>query len=233
MTIRGSSLGVYGGPYTPQHGSRVFQYPKVHTPWYTPFTSEFQSTKIWSRIPPLTDILITHGPPLAHLEGNINLGKSTDGFYALLTELWHVGAYLWAHTSWCWEGWQRHNRNQRSTYRRDSRSCKGLCVKTLHIYASAYRHEIVGTLRQKNQRKNQIFGGGRLTFIRRSCVRSSLPSIMTTPWMRTVKNIALSSSDASSFGAIDIHPRILNHCLGTCIFNVVSRVHCWHVIKLT
>ena len=96
VTIRGRTLRVYGSPYTPQHGSWVFQYPKVHAPWYSPSekpTSEYQSTKIWSRIPPLTDILITHGPPLAHLDSgsNINFGKSTtDGCYALLTALWHV-----------------------------------------------------------------------------------------------------------------------------------------------
>ena len=94
VTIRGRTLSIYGSPYTPQHGSWVFQYPKVHAPWYSPYekpTSEYESTKIWSRIPPLTDILITHGPPLAHLDSsNINLGKSTDGCYALLTALWRV-----------------------------------------------------------------------------------------------------------------------------------------------
>ena len=93
VTIRGRTLRIYGSPYTPQHGSWVFQYPKVHAPWYSPSdkpTSEYQSTQIWSRIPPLTDILITHGPPLAHLDNNINLGNSTDGCYALLTALWRV-----------------------------------------------------------------------------------------------------------------------------------------------
>ena len=92
--MRGRTLRIYGSPYTPQHGSWVFQYPKVHAPWYSPYdkpTSEYESTKIWSRIPPLTDILITHGPPLAHLDSsNIDLGKSTDGCYALLTALWRV-----------------------------------------------------------------------------------------------------------------------------------------------
>lgn len=88
VKIRGRTLRVYGSPYTPQHGSWVLQYPKVHAPLYSPsdkHTSEHQSTEIWSRIPPLTDILITHGPPLAHLDSNINLGC-----YALLTALWHV-----------------------------------------------------------------------------------------------------------------------------------------------
>jgi hypothetical protein len=93
VTIRGRTLRVYGSPYTPQYGSWVFQYPKVHTPWYSPSdkpTSEYESTKIWYRIPPLTDILITHGPPLAHLDSNVNLGSSANGCYALLTALWRI-----------------------------------------------------------------------------------------------------------------------------------------------
>ena len=97
VTIRGRMLRVYGSPYTPQHGSWVFQYPKVHAPryYYSPsdeHTTASESIKIWSRIPLLTDILITHGPPLAHLDhSNTNLGKSsTDGCYALLTALWRV-----------------------------------------------------------------------------------------------------------------------------------------------
>ena len=54
-------------------------------------TSEYESTNFWSRIPPLTYILIAHGPPPVHLDSsNINLGKSTDGCYALLTALRHV-----------------------------------------------------------------------------------------------------------------------------------------------
>ena len=87
VTIRGRTLRIYGSPYTPQHGSWVFQYPRVHPPWYSPSktpTSEYQSTQIWSRIPPLTDILITHGPPLGHLD------NTAAGCYALLTALWRV-----------------------------------------------------------------------------------------------------------------------------------------------
>ena len=88
VTIHERTIRVYGSPYTPKHGSSVFQYPKVHALSYPPSlkpTTEYESTKIWSRIPPLTDILITHGPPLAHLDSNIHLGC-----YALLTALWHV-----------------------------------------------------------------------------------------------------------------------------------------------
>ncbi|KAF9267944.1 metallophosphoesterase domain-containing protein 1 [Marasmius fiardii PR-910] len=87
ITIRRRKLRIYGSPYTPKHGSWVFQYLRVHPPWYSATeapTSEYESTRIWSRIPPLTDILITHGPPLTHLD----LNKS--GCYALLTALWRV-----------------------------------------------------------------------------------------------------------------------------------------------
>jgi hypothetical protein len=41
-------------------------------------------------MPPLADILITHDSPLALLDDNINLGKLTIGYYALLKALWHM-----------------------------------------------------------------------------------------------------------------------------------------------
>ncbi|KAK7468301.1 hypothetical protein VKT23_002815 [Stygiomarasmius scandens] len=87
VTIRGRTLRIYGSPYTPKHGSWAFQYPRIHAPWYSLTekpSSEYESTTIWSRIPSLTDVLITHGPPLAHLD----LDKS--GCYALLAALWRV-----------------------------------------------------------------------------------------------------------------------------------------------
>jgi len=95
ITIHDRTLHIYGSPFTPQHGHWEFQYPRVHPPWYSPSekpTSDYKSTQIWSRIPPLTDILITHGPPLGHLDNNIsfNLEKSAAGCYALLTALWRV-----------------------------------------------------------------------------------------------------------------------------------------------
>ncbi|THV01282.1 metallophosphoesterase domain-containing protein 1 [Dendrothele bispora CBS 962.96] len=88
IVVRGRRLRIYGSPYTPKHGSWVFQYPRVHPLWYSPdknLTSEYQSTKLWSCIPPLTDILITHGPPFAHLDLDDRVGC-----YALLTALWRV-----------------------------------------------------------------------------------------------------------------------------------------------
>ena len=43
-------LNVYGSPWTPQYGISAFQYPREQDVWS-------------NRIPALTDILITHGPP--------------------------------------------------------------------------------------------------------------------------------------------------------------------------
>lgn len=85
VTIRGRTLRVYGSPYTPKHGSWVFQYPRVSPRLYSPSENcESESTNIWSRIPLLTDILVTHGPPFGHLD----LDKA--GCYSLLTALWRV-----------------------------------------------------------------------------------------------------------------------------------------------
>jgi Icc-related predicted phosphoesterase len=67
----GRQLRVYGSPYTPCHGNWAFQYP--------------QSQDIWANsVPEGIDILITHGPPLAHLD----LQKL--GCPHLLQALWRV-----------------------------------------------------------------------------------------------------------------------------------------------
>src|SRR5271168_3621544 len=78
VTIHGPTLHIYASPYTPHHGSWVFQYPRVHPPRYSPSTSKHQSTQIWSHIPPLTDILVTHGPPLGHLSFLKNPQQGAD-----------------------------------------------------------------------------------------------------------------------------------------------------------
>ncbi|KAM6503115.1 metallophosphoesterase domain containing protein [Amanita muscaria] len=80
LTISGRKLRIYGSPCTPKHGSWPFQYPRVH-PTALPHP---ETHEIWSNIPPLTDILITHGPPLAHLDAD------RHGCYALLFALWRV-----------------------------------------------------------------------------------------------------------------------------------------------
>lgn len=80
LVISGRKLRIYGSPYTPKHGSWPFQYPRAR-PTALPHP---EAHEIWSKIPPLTDILITHGPPLAHLDAD------RHGCYALLLALWRV-----------------------------------------------------------------------------------------------------------------------------------------------
>lgn len=63
-------LKVYGSPWTPKHGNWAFEYPRTApSPWK-------------DAIPAGTDILLTHGPPKAHLD----LQKS--GCHHLLQETW-------------------------------------------------------------------------------------------------------------------------------------------------
>lgn len=67
----GRRLRIYGSPCSPKHGNWAFQYPR--------------SQDVWSgRVPDDTDILITHGPPRAHLD------LLSLGCVHLLQELWRV-----------------------------------------------------------------------------------------------------------------------------------------------
>lgn len=67
----GRSIRIYGSPYSARHGNWAFQYPR--------------SENIWKySIPDDIDILITHGPPRAHLD------LMTLGCVHLLQELWRV-----------------------------------------------------------------------------------------------------------------------------------------------
>ena len=85
VTIRGRTLRIYGSPYTPKHGSWAFQYPRVSPRSYSrDADAHHPATEIWAAVPPLTDILVTHGPPFSHLD----LGRT--GCYALLATLWRV-----------------------------------------------------------------------------------------------------------------------------------------------
>lgn len=76
LLVRGRSLRVYGSPRTPKHGSWTFQYPRV--------PSDHSQSDVWANIPPVTDVLVTHGPPFSHLDLN------GTGCYALLAALWRV-----------------------------------------------------------------------------------------------------------------------------------------------
>ncbi|KAA8902604.1 Metallo-dependent phosphatase-like protein [Sphaerosporella brunnea] len=73
----GRSLKIYGSPRTPKHGTGVFQYPRK------------RSRAVWEGTVPIdTDILITHGPPFAHLD---LAGRGCKG---LLRELWRTRPLL-------------------------------------------------------------------------------------------------------------------------------------------
>ncbi|KAI1161915.1 Metallo-dependent phosphatase [Nemania serpens] len=71
----GRRLNVYGSPRSRRHGNWAFQYPRGEDVWA-------------SSVPDNTDILITHGPPRAHLD------LTTLGCNDLLRELWRVHPVL-------------------------------------------------------------------------------------------------------------------------------------------
>jgi len=74
VTIRcdsGRELKIYGSPMTPRHGNGTFQYPRMQDIWK-------------GLLPDDIDILVTHGPPKAHLD----LGDLGCEF--LLAELWRI-----------------------------------------------------------------------------------------------------------------------------------------------
>ena len=74
-------LSIYGSPLTPRHGNWAFQYPRC------------QAEDIWrDRIPAGTDILVTHGPPKAHLDSTAGLGCDS-----LLREVWRKRSRLRLH----------------------------------------------------------------------------------------------------------------------------------------
>ncbi|KAJ8130561.1 hypothetical protein O1611_g3065 [Lasiodiplodia mahajangana] len=71
VSIKGRCIKIYGSPKSPRHGNWAFQYPRESDVWR-------------HTIPDDTDILITHGPPRAHLD------LTTLGCDYLLRELWRV-----------------------------------------------------------------------------------------------------------------------------------------------
>ena len=73
--LNGRELQIYGSPRSAKHGNWAFQYPRSHDIWR-------------GTVPSCTDILVTHGPPRAHLD-LLNLGC-----IHLLEEVWRVGPSL-------------------------------------------------------------------------------------------------------------------------------------------
>lgn len=66
-------LRVYGSPRSPRHGSWAFQYPREKDVWAGD-----------RQVPPGVDVLVTHAPPRAHLDGQ------GLGCVHLLRALWRV-----------------------------------------------------------------------------------------------------------------------------------------------
>lgn len=75
-TSKDRQLKIFGSPYTPQNGNLAFQYPRHMDFWE-------------SQIPEDTDVLVTHGPPRAHLDGGY-------GCVFLLSALWRTRPRLHA-----------------------------------------------------------------------------------------------------------------------------------------
>jgi predicted phosphohydrolase len=87
VTVRKRTLRIYGGPYTPQCGTWAFQYPRFlpSNPRLSGalLYTDHPSAALWSRVPPRIDVLLTHGPPLGHLDRGA-------GCAVLLSTLWRV-----------------------------------------------------------------------------------------------------------------------------------------------
>lgn len=78
VSSKNRALRIFGSPWTPAHGNFAFQYqshidkdPPLRLPWK-------------ESIPAGTNIMLTHGPPKAHLDAG---GKGCD---ELLAELWRA-----------------------------------------------------------------------------------------------------------------------------------------------
>lgn len=69
VCANGRRLRIYGSPLSPRHGNWVFQYPRNQDVWA-------------GTVPEGIDVLVTHGPPHAHLD------LLKKGCVHLLRELW-------------------------------------------------------------------------------------------------------------------------------------------------
>ncbi|KAF8552652.1 Metallo-dependent phosphatase [Imleria badia] len=88
VTVRRHTVRIYGSPYTPQYGTWAFQYPRFRPSRLSgallPMVdAHHPSVALWSGIPPRIDVLLTHGPPLGHLDRGA-------GCAVLLSTLWRV-----------------------------------------------------------------------------------------------------------------------------------------------
>ncbi|KDQ18842.1 hypothetical protein BOTBODRAFT_153725 [Botryobasidium botryosum FD-172 SS1] len=87
LYVGARTINIYGSPWTPKHGSGVFQYPRY------PTNSAIQQ---WSSIPANTDILVTHGPPASHLDlGDYGCAALRDALWDAQPKL-HVFGHIHA-----------------------------------------------------------------------------------------------------------------------------------------
>ncbi|ODA76356.1 hypothetical protein RJ55_08202 [Drechmeria coniospora] len=84
--VKGRQLAIFGAPDIPECGPEnfAFQYTPAKQPWL-------------SKVPPRTDILVTHGPPKHHRDLGI-------GCPHLLREVWRVKPrlHVFGHTHWAY-----------------------------------------------------------------------------------------------------------------------------------
>ncbi|KAF4456753.1 Metallo-dependent phosphatase [Fusarium austroafricanum] len=96
--FNGRELQVYGSPRSPKHGNWAFQYTRSNDVWK-------------GAVPGGMDILITHGPPRAHLD-LLNLGCTQ-----LLDEVWRVrpSLHVYGHVHEGYgQGWLQYDGLQRA-----------------------------------------------------------------------------------------------------------------------
>ncbi|KIM46941.1 hypothetical protein M413DRAFT_39469, partial [Hebeloma cylindrosporum] len=75
VSVRGRRMRIHGSAWTPRHGNFAFQYPRAG-----PVAQE-----IWAGLEEGLDVLVTHGPPRAHVDGPTRYGCD-----ALLDAVWRV-----------------------------------------------------------------------------------------------------------------------------------------------
>lgn len=84
ITLRQRSFTVFGSPFTPEYGNWAFQYPQAKL-------LPARAQNVWASIPSEVDILITHGPPLGHMDA---VGSQRAGCAALLERMRNVRPIL-------------------------------------------------------------------------------------------------------------------------------------------
>ncbi|KAI0204248.1 Metallo-dependent phosphatase [Astrocystis sublimbata] len=149
----GRRLNVYGNPRSRRNGNWAFQYPRGENVWA-------------NSVPDNTDILITHGPPRAHLD------LTTIGCDNLLRELWrvHPTLHVFGHVH---EGygheWVQFDKLQHF-YERTVLDGGGIC-NLLHVLSAFVFSFFTPPLRATSQLVNPSIVGGLRDDVRRKPIR--------------------------------------------------------------